>query len=205
MAILVEQTLNEINYAGGINTNKPITVGGSANVDMSASSGTFLTPTGAITLGGNITISSGKTVTGYAPNLISGSGTTVALTSAQSGSIVLFDKATGGQQFTLPAPTVGLTYIFLNTVTVTSGTVGFICATKASQGLLGGVLEAVDTGTSLFFAGNGTTHNATSLNGSTTGGLKGGSLTVTCVSTSTWLVSGMLSATGGVATPFVAG
>lgn len=46
----------------GIKTNKSISVGGSAGFDMSASSGTFKTPTGAFTQGGDFTVASGKTL-----------------------------------------------------------------------------------------------------------------------------------------------
>jgi hypothetical protein len=46
----------------GIKTNKSISIGGSAGFDMSASSGTFKTPTGAFTQGGDFTVASGKTL-----------------------------------------------------------------------------------------------------------------------------------------------
>lgn len=45
MAILIEQTESEVLYAGGINTNKTVTLGGSANLDLSGSSGTIKVPT----------------------------------------------------------------------------------------------------------------------------------------------------------------
>ncbi|MBU6501167.1 MAG: hypothetical protein KGJ89_05370 [Patescibacteria group bacterium] len=51
----------------GINTNKNITVGGTANIDLSGSSGTFLTPSGAVTIGpGAVTVSGAVTLSAAA-------------------------------------------------------------------------------------------------------------------------------------------
>ena len=65
---LLENYIPVVQYHG-LNTNKNITVGGSANVDMSGSTGTFKTPTGAATFGGastfNSTIAVGADDTGY--------------------------------------------------------------------------------------------------------------------------------------------
>ena len=67
-------------------------------------------------LSGNLTVSGTST---KKSNVVSGSGATVTLTAAQSGSIVLFDRA-GGIVFTLPAPAVGLEYTFVVKTTITA-------------------------------------------------------------------------------------
>lgn len=53
----------------GFNTNKNITIGGSANFDMSGSTGTFKSPTGTVTLN-NLTLTNGLT----GANLVTGKG-----------------------------------------------------------------------------------------------------------------------------------
>lgn len=59
----IENYIPAVRLAKGINTKKNITVGGSANFDMSGSTGTFKTPTGATTLSGSVTVPTGKTLT----------------------------------------------------------------------------------------------------------------------------------------------
>lgn len=102
MSQLIEQSLNEVAYAGGINTNKNVVVGGSANIDMSGSSGVFKFPTGGIS---NFT----------APVIQSALvGATVVLTAAQSGSICINRSTSGSPSWTLPAATTaGLQFTFI--------------------------------------------------------------------------------------------
>lgn len=57
---LIENYINAIAVIGGYRSNKSMTLGGAANFDASASSGTFKTPTGAVTLNGNTTVAAGK-------------------------------------------------------------------------------------------------------------------------------------------------
>ena len=60
---LLEHALPVVQYHG-LNSNKAITLGGSANADFSGSTGTFKTPTGAVTLGnGAISITGAVTLT----------------------------------------------------------------------------------------------------------------------------------------------
>jgi len=71
--------------------------------------------------------------------------------------------------------------------------------------LLIGSLVNVDTDTSNAVAawvGNGSTHVAVSMNGTTTGAVKGTKLRFTCLSATNWLVQGVIQGTGTVATPF---
>jgi hypothetical protein len=93
----------------GFNTNKNIVVGGSANVDMSGSTGTFKFPTGAVTFGGGA-------VSGFAAPIIQSAlvGATVVLTAAQSGVVCINRSTSGTPSWTLPAATTaGLEYTFI--------------------------------------------------------------------------------------------
>lgn len=171
----------------GLNTLKNITLGGSANVDLSGSTGTFKFPTGAIT--------------GQKANVISGSGATAALTAAQSGSTVLFDRA-AGIVYTLPAPVVGLYFDFITTVTITSNSAEV--DTDAGTTFLVGAVELLTSASATTFAayGNGTSHVKIASNGTTTGGIKGSQYRMTCISSTVWQVSGLLAGSGTLATPF---
>lgn len=146
------------------------------------------------------------TITGSKQPVISGSGATVALTAAQSGSLCLFDRA-AGIVFTLPAPSAGLSFDFYTSVTITGGAAEVI--TDAGTTFIGGTiamaLEATTPGANpgpKFFTGNGTSHVKISSNGSTTGGLLGSFYTVRCVNATHWMVSGLCLASGTIATPF---
>ncbi len=126
--------------------------------------------------------------------VISGSGATVTLTAAQSGSVVLFDRA-AGIVYTLPAPSAGMFFDFFVTVTITSNAAKVI--TDAGTTLLQGTIMASNssTGAVTAFFGNGTTHISVSMNGTTTGAIFGTWLRFTCVSGTLWEVEGMDQAT----------
>jgi hypothetical protein len=136
-------------------------------------------------------------------NIISGSGATASLSEADSGSLVLMDRA-AGIVFTLPAAcAIGTTFDFVVTTTVTSNAYKVI--TGAGTELLIGGYTNVDTDTSnavAVFTGNGSTHIAVTSNGTTTGGRIGTSLTFTKLSDTLWEVTGMMMGSGVVATAF---
>lgn len=134
--------------------------------------------------------------------VISGQGATATLTAAQSGSIVLFDRA-AGIVYTLPAPTAGLNFTFLVTVSVTSNNYKVITDAGTTL-LIGAVTEATSGGAASVFVGNGTTHIATLMNGTTTGGLQGTALYFYATGTAQWAVDGINVASGTIATPFSA-
>lgn len=142
-------------------------------------------------------------VNGQIQPIVSGSGATVTLTKDQSGSAVLFDRA-AGIVFTLPANTPGMVFDFFVTVTITGGAAKVI--TAAGTELLVGTIINTDTDTSDAVASwkslVATSNIAVSMNGSTTGGIKGDWLRFTCLNTTTWNVSGFTLGTGAVATPF---
>lgn len=133
---------------------------------------------------------------------ISGLGATRTLLEDESGSLILLDRA-AGIVITLPAPEVGLHYEFIATVSVTSNSYKII--TDAGTTLLIGQVLSNDTDTSgaaVFFAANGSTHIAITMGGSTTGGLIGTIIRLTCVSATQWYVEAINNGSGSVATPF---
>jgi len=139
-------------------------------------------------------------------NSISGSGATVTLTAAQSGSTALFDRA-AGIVYTLPAPEAGLFYRFFVSTTITSNAAKII-TNAAAVYLLGNVLTNTVSATPAAadgpktFAGNGSTHIAISMSGTTTGGIIGTWIECECISSTLWAVRGVVCASGTIATPF---
>lgn len=134
--------------------------------------------------------------------IVSGSGATVALTSSNNGANILMDRA-AGIVFTLPTPSVGLQYNFFVSTSVTSNSYKVI--TNAGTVFLTGSLINVDTDSGNAVAawtGDGSTHVAVTMNGTTTGGLLGTWLRFTCISSTLWLVNGVDLGNGTVATPF---
>lgn len=137
------------------------------------------------------------------PNVISGQGATRTLNANESGSLVKFDRA-AGIVYTLPTTPVAGTYFdFVVETTITSNAAKVITGT-ATELLIGGYTN-VDTDTSnavAAFTGNGSTHIAVSMNGTTTGAVKGTKLRFTCLNSTTWTVEGLVLGTGTVATAF---
>jgi hypothetical protein len=141
------------------------------------------------------------TMTGRLP-VIAGSGATVTLTEAQSGSTVLFDRA-AGIVYTLPAPQPGLYFDFEVLTTVTSNAHKVI--TDAAASFLVGSVVSIDTDSgnvTVGFTADGTTIRAISQNGTTTGGLKGTTFRIKALSSTIWMISGIEQGNGTVATPF---
>jgi hypothetical protein len=145
----------------------------------------------------------GCIATGLHREVIQSVGATRTLLPEESGALCLFDRA-AGVVYTLPTPVEGMQFMFSSTVLVTSNSYKIITATPASQfligSLMGGSLTVADSGD--VFQADGTTHVAITMGGSTTGGLVGGSIKLTAISTTQWLVEGDFVASGTVATPF---
>lgn len=137
-------------------------------------------------------------------NVISGQGATRTLNENESGSICLFDRA-AGIVYTLPTAKVGAYFDFMVTTTITSNAAKVITG-AGTEFLIGGYTN-VDTDTSnavAVFDGNGSSHIAVSMNGTTTGGRQGTFLRFTCLSATRWQVQGMVMGSGVVATAFSA-
>jgi hypothetical protein len=155
--------------------------------------------------GGSPFISSG--IRGKCP-LSPSASATVTLKRSQSNGSFLFDRASG-TSYTLPAPAVGLCYTFYVSVLQTSG--ANVVVTNAASVFLTGVVQifsgekvtpAVNVGP-YQCAGNGTTHIKTTTNGTTTGGGIGSVMVYHCISSTLWMVTGILnSPSGTIATPF---
>lgn len=135
-------------------------------------------------------------------NVISGAGATRSLNENESGSTVLFDRA-AGIVYTLPLAKPGIIFDFAVVTTITSNSAKII--TAAGTEFLIGDLLSVDTDTAnatVGFVGNGSTHIAVTMNGTTTGAIQGTKLRFTCLSSTRWIVEGVVAGSGVVATPF---
>lgn len=140
-------------------------------------------------------------------NVISGLGLTRTLTEGESGSLVVLDKADG---ITITLPTYasagkpGMFFDFM--VSVTSTSVGYKIITGAGTELMVGSILNCDTDTSdtvaIWKSLVGTSNISINLNGSTKGGIKGDTIRVTNLNSTTWQVTGVTNGTGVVATPF---
>lgn len=192
MPLQAEKYIPVIRNNKGYSSKYPITTTGNLTV------GGTSTFTGVATFTASPVFSGGRTV-----NVISGSGATVGLTAAQSGSYVLMDRA-AGIVFTLPAPTPGLNFTFLTTVTVTSNTYKVI-TDAGTTFAAGSLLASSDNLASKSFLGNGTSHIATIMNSASsnaTGGIIGSVQEWRCVNSTLWAVTGTVVASATPATPF---
>ena len=128
MALLMETMFNEVQLAGGINSNKPVVLGSTLAV------------AGATTITGALAVTG--TITGpRASNVVTTAlvGATVVLTAANSGTTYLQASTSGTPSFTLPAPASGLEFTFITTsttngYTVTTGTAAVIHAKTTASG-----------------------------------------------------------------------
>lgn len=134
--------------------------------------------------------------------VIDGVGATRTLLPEESGALCLMDRA-AGVVYTLPTPVIGMQFEFLATVAVTSNAYKVITA-AATQFLLGGVImgDVTVAQSGDYFEADGTTHVAISEDGATKGGLLGDRFTVTAISTTQWVIHGVLHGAGTLATPF---
>lgn len=160
--------------------------------------GVLVDTSGNMTLPGTLTYTAGNK-----SNVISGSGATVTLTAAQSGSVVLFDRA-AGIIFTLPAPVVGLVFTFIASVTVTTNSYKVI-TDAGTTFIAGSTLLGSDNLASKSFIGNGSSHLAVTqaaASSNATGGIIGSYLQLRCVSATLWVATGDLIASSTPTTPF---
>ncbi len=144
----------------------------------------------------------GCIATGLHRQVIDGQGATRTLLAEESGALCLNDRA-AGIVWTLPAPQVGLTFEFLASVAVTSNAYKVI-TDAATTFLKGGVIigDVTVAQSGDYFEANGSTHVAISEDGATKGGLLGDRFTVTCVSSTLWVIHGVLHGAGTLADPF---
>lgn len=121
------------------------------------------------------------------------------LSKNQSGSLVTLGKAAG---ITLKLPNAGrgLEYEIVVKTAVTSNAYKIIGNDSAS--MRGAILQATAGEISELYVGNGTTHIAVSMNGSTSGGLVGTNLKFVCDNDGIWNVVGQNVGSGAIATPW---
>lgn len=133
--------------------------------------------------------------------LIGDAVATRQLTAKESGALCLFDLA-AGVTYTLPSPVIGMTFEFFTSVTITSGAAKMITnlATEFLLGAIGTMNNAATTAEA--FAANGTSIRSVSGNGTTSGGIAGDRYRVTAISTTQWLIEGLLINSGTAVTPF---
>jgi hypothetical protein len=123
------------------------------------------------------------------------------LKAEQSGALVLLGVASGAT-VTLPAAAEGMQFDVGVTVSRTSNSYKIICT--SGDFLLGAYMagdNAIATSGDVF-TGNGSTHVALTFDGDTKGGLIGGKLRFTAISSTQWYVEGLVIGTGTMVDAF---
>lgn len=120
-----------------------------------------------------------------------------------NGPIIKFNDADGAT-LTLPAASgTGDRYRFLVAVTVTSNS-DIIQVANATDVMTGVILTCQDSADTVVGWETASTSDTITLNGTTTGGIKGDYIELEDVASGLWRVLGHTSATGTEATPFSA-
>lgn len=126
------------------------------------------------------------------------------LTEADHAERLIKLNAATGLTATLPAATgTGNNYPFFVETTVTSNDY-IIQVANATDVIAGNILVAADGGSSVVGWETAATSDTITLDGSTTGGIKGDFVNIQDVASGLFRVTGTLSATGTEATPFSA-
>lgn len=125
--------------------------------------------------------------------------TALSLTAAAHANRVVRVNSAAGVTITMPAATgTGDVYTVFCRTTVTSSALKV--AALGTDTLAGGVAIATDIAGVVMLAGG--TDDYISMNGTTTGGVKGSFVKLTDVDSGLWMVEGFLVSTGAEATPF---
>lgn len=134
-------------------------------------------------------------------NIVNVTAATLTVTAdLHAGKIITFNRA-GGITATLPAATgTGNEYTFFTSTTFTSN--GVIQVANATDIMQGGVSISTDIAGVTMLAS--ATADTLTMNGSTTGGLKGSFIKIVDVASGIFMVSGFLVSTGVEANPFSA-
>lgn len=122
------------------------------------------------------------------------------LKAEQSGALVLLGVASGAT-LTLPTPSEGMQFDVSVSVSRTSNSYKIITS-AATVFLLGAYMagDATIATSGDIFTLNGTTHVALTIDGDTKGGLVGGHLRFTALSSTQWFVEGLVIGTGTMET-----
>ena len=197
---LIEQYVPVVKLRG-LNTDKNTDLGGTLDVNGAVVLDSTLSVTGSTTLSGALNSKKQVTDTGGAY------ATAIALTTAQSGRVILLDDA-AGLDFTLPAiatADIGTHFKFITTVSITSNNYRMTAAT--GDLLTGGLLlvdfdAAVTAPQAIFLEPDGTSHLVVTMNGTTTGGKIGSVIEFIATSATSWFVHGTVAGDGTMVTPF---
>lgn len=149
---------------------------------------------------GNFIVKGGGIMSDAAGSIVNATAATLAVTqAAHAGRVVTLNRA-AGIAVTLPAATgTGAEYRFFIGTTVTSNTTTITRA--GSDTMFGTAIICNDTDASVSgFEAAGS--SVITMNGTTTGGIKGTMITLIDVASATWYVEVVGSATGSEATPF---
>lgn len=148
------------------------------------------------------TMNSPLAIPGVTRQVISEGVATRTLLAKESNALCVFDRA-AGVVYELPTPTVGLTFEFIVTVSVTSNAHKIITA-AGTQFLIGKVImgDVTVAQSGDVFTADGTTIRALSADGATKGGLLGETYKVTAISATQWAIEGVSHGAGTLATPF---
>jgi DNA polymerase III gamma/tau subunit len=120
-----------------------------------------------------------------------------------AGRLLVFDNAAGAT-VTLPAASgSGHKYRFFVKTTVTSNSAKIQVA-NASDVMAGAALVAQDSGDTIVAFEAASTSDTITMNGTTTGGIKGDFFELEDAAENLWRVNGVMSGTGTEATPFSA-
>lgn len=139
---------------------------------------------------------------GYHVPVIQGEGATRTLLASESGSMVVFDRV-AGTIFTLPAPVVGMNFDFRVAADLTSNDYKVI-TDAGTTFMLGSMMmgdPSIATSGDVFEA-DGANDVAVFMTSAVTGDDIGGRFTLTAISTTVWMVEGILIGTGTMISPF---
>ena len=135
------------------------------------------------------------------PKIVATNAATTTLTAGQSDSVQVLNVATGFVT-TLPAATAliaGTTYKFIVKTSVISS--NYTIQGASSSDLFYGSVNLFSTGVSPYAINcpaNGSSHYKLVMAGTTTGGLVGTVVTVTCLGLNAWLIEGSLAGSGTI-------
>lgn len=129
-------------------------------------------------------------------------GSAKTLVQRDSGALVLLDQA-DGSVLILPTPEEGMFFDVAVKVSVTSNDHVVQTGVAASEFMLGGIQQMIDTtAVSEGQFANGTSHITMTMNGTTEGGLIGTVLRFTAINSTQWVVTGLVAGSGTLVTPF---
>lgn len=132
--------------------------------------------------------------------IINDGNSTLALSSDQTGSTVVLNRA-AGSVVTLPSDaTIGVNYDFVVGTSVTSN-VYSIGTNDGLSVLTGSVFVKKSAANDTIFSPS-SSDDTINMNGTTTGGLIGTAFNIKLISANNWFVSGYTTGSGTIATPF---